>query len=459
MRALATLLVPALVPACASSSSPEDNNVGRDIPIVKYEEKIKCSDDLCLINDLPDRDGDGVADVDELAAGTDPKDGSIYPTTQRIADLLGLRQLPSFETGNSMLIVIPTRLPDGLPAFGGDAVLPSRKSALDRAGIKLPDGFDLSNGLSITIGLGTSDMSFHGLFGAITKGRSTEARGVGGAMASSSEGGSRYTDVQTVYSHKDASKGTEISQYTAYDTRTGKDVTINYRSDSSISVTEIHADDGSFTSRTTSNKDPSGITVTKTTTDTSKTEQRSLGPVTTTQHTETTTTTSSDGKSYHKDTTTTTTVTYPDGRSESHTSTKSETCNDGQCQQGSDPSQPAGELPPDDGTATALYDPDYDGSVAVSPALMHSVLVARGTNVDVVNSDNVSVYDFTFDPKTVSNKWGPIALFSGDEDQGQSRATFVHVPSAQPEFDPNLSAGAPLPAAPPDGTCTYCFQP
>ena len=134
-----------------------------------------CDRGICLnysrfVLEQTDADGDGFADADEEAAGTDPKDPSSHPTVLHVVDLVARGALPSFEKGFSEIVVVPTSLPDGTKvadmgslesltaALGGLA--PSRTDGLARLGIssKLLGrmGVGGSDVLSIVAGLRTS---------------------------------------------------------------------------------------------------------------------------------------------------------------------------------------------------------------------------------------------------------------------------------------------------------------
>ena len=88
---------------------------------------LSCGEDMCLVvQKLSDRDGDGVSDDDEIAAGTDPADPSSRPHTPELIDLFVKDALPSFQEGVASIVVLPTVAPDGRSILGGLAAMPSR---------------------------------------------------------------------------------------------------------------------------------------------------------------------------------------------------------------------------------------------------------------------------------------------------------------------------------------------
>jgi hypothetical protein len=118
---------------------------------------LSCSRDICLVvQEASDRDGDGVSDDDEIAAGTDPDDPSSRPHTLELIDLYLKDALPSFQSGMASIVVLPTIAPDGTAILGGLAAMPTRKSTMERLGLTsdLLGGLDLANGLSIGRGAG-----------------------------------------------------------------------------------------------------------------------------------------------------------------------------------------------------------------------------------------------------------------------------------------------------------------
>lgn len=85
-----------------------------------------CEHRLCLIVlDLKaDRDGDGVTDLDELQAGTDPDDRFSYPGAPQLLDLAIDGKLTSFERHLTELVVLPKNTPDGNALATGFGAFP-----------------------------------------------------------------------------------------------------------------------------------------------------------------------------------------------------------------------------------------------------------------------------------------------------------------------------------------------
>jgi hypothetical protein len=113
----------------------------------RYREVIQhCDATACLFAwTVVDSDGDGVSDADEWMAGSDPHDPSSRPPVRVLVDLLGKRQLPSFENGFASLVVMPADLVERREAAVGEGRLKGllfdgfpvaeRGDALSRLGI------------------------------------------------------------------------------------------------------------------------------------------------------------------------------------------------------------------------------------------------------------------------------------------------------------------------------------
>jgi hypothetical protein len=144
--ALSTLMIAAVAPMLAQTAAAADG-----------EPAIRCALHACIVaHTTQDSDGDNVSNDDERAAGTDPFDATSTPGMSKIQQLLSRGLLPSFQEGRSVLVVLPTRAPNGASIFGGPKALPGRKNVLSGLGIN-PDqlgGLSLTNGLAIAIGKG-----------------------------------------------------------------------------------------------------------------------------------------------------------------------------------------------------------------------------------------------------------------------------------------------------------------
>lgn len=456
MRILMTL---ALLPACVGDSfvTSVEQRV-EELPEKRYE-RVLCDENLCILHQETDSDGDGVADADEEALAQDPRDPRRYPEVSELAALIPQHALPSFEAGNSLLVLLPTMDANGLPVFGGEASLPARRSALDAAGISVPDEVDLGRGFSVSRTLGSTELAFHGLFTASTKGRDAGiAAGIGRALDSV---GNDISDVQQVY--KTTSGDMEFGQVTAWKTGTGP-VTITYEDGpNGYEHFATKSEDGSFQSETRTTQDKDGNSYTHTTTHTHKERTGEAGTTTTDVDVTTDSATSADGRTRYSTTTTTATTTDAKGNTTTTTTTTTKSCTDSDCTtstsssgQQPDAGDQAGETT-DEGSATATRNPEHDTDVGVSPQTMHMVLAMLGSNVNVSSDRPLVAYDYN--PIGIGNKWGPIALVSGDESHLVASPTFLHIPSATPDYDPEVQYGLPPTDVVPEDPCLYCFQP
>ncbi len=139
----------ALALACVASAILPLQAGGADEPVLTL---LHCAQHACLaVSNTLDSDGDQVSDDDERAAGTDPYDAASTPRLPKLIDLLARDKLPSFQSGRSVLIVLPTMAPNGKPILGGMAALPGRQNTLAGLGISgdRVAGLNLSNGLTI----------------------------------------------------------------------------------------------------------------------------------------------------------------------------------------------------------------------------------------------------------------------------------------------------------------------
>jgi hypothetical protein len=114
-----------------------------------------------------DSDGDGVSDADEVMAGTDPQDATSTPPMAHLVDLLPTRQLPSFEAGLAVFVVLPPQVTTMGDVDRAEALLQAfplakRTSLLEHIGLSTESlaerGIDpTSNGLTIGLDHPTKD--------------------------------------------------------------------------------------------------------------------------------------------------------------------------------------------------------------------------------------------------------------------------------------------------------------
>ncbi|HTL41468.1 MAG TPA: thrombospondin type 3 repeat-containing protein [Pseudolysinimonas sp.] len=73
-----------------------------------------CDHRVCLrvVEQQSDTDGDGVTDLDEDFLGTDPRDAASFPAGQKLIDAALMRELPSFESHLTELVVLPQMTTD-----------------------------------------------------------------------------------------------------------------------------------------------------------------------------------------------------------------------------------------------------------------------------------------------------------------------------------------------------------
>ena len=103
----------ALALACmASAILPVQAGAADEPPLTL----LHCAQHACLaVSNTLDSDGDQVSDDDERAAGTDPYDAASTPRLPKLIGLMARDKLPSFQSGRSVLIVLPTMAPNGKP--------------------------------------------------------------------------------------------------------------------------------------------------------------------------------------------------------------------------------------------------------------------------------------------------------------------------------------------------------
>ncbi len=447
----------------------------------RLEPKMYCGHDVCLVvQDASDRDGDGVSDQDELAAGTDPDDPSIRPHSLQLIDLFAKGALPSFQMGLATIVVLPTLAPDGTGILGGLPALPSRKSAFERLGLTgdLLGGLDLSNGLTIGPGGGGSgksdappwvvggvsiglvadgeptalmndalgkSMNRRWAIGSVTKGPESSL-GDGGTLGYSrvvrDNGSVDEVSWQTIGNKASVS-------VTSYDEK-------GHPSGSTSETTTSRTDpDGTKTdTKTTNSDDGKGVTTSTTTTTTTIPSTNDRPTVTVTETTSAKTTTNKDGSTT---TTTTSSTQVVEGGilKDSSSSSVTKTCqgdectttktDDGgsssTCDASKDSCSPSGEADAyvvgDDSTYDASRDLRRMGLVDVTT--VNTTLAVLGGNIDYTDPP-IDPAEGGLSPS--SSPEGPLVILVAP-DYVSCGLTIVNgdprlAKSPQPEYDPNL---------------------
>ncbi|MEU8003039.1 thrombospondin type 3 repeat-containing protein [Catellatospora sp. NPDC049111] len=153
----------ALTFAAVGLSAPAAAAEEKEPPRRPYKQVKICDLSMCYIAwRVIDSDGDGWCDADELAARTDPFDPASFPSPQLVAELAIGRQLPSFEYGQGVFVLLPletVKLREQVDRGWLESFpLPARKDSLARMGIdaKLLDAFGLdpsSDGMTLGLDL------------------------------------------------------------------------------------------------------------------------------------------------------------------------------------------------------------------------------------------------------------------------------------------------------------------
>lgn len=465
MRHYLSVLLLAFPTAC-TTSDPDLGTVNQAATYTLRESRA-CDVNFCILHVENDSDGDGIADDDERAAGTDPNDRSSYPRVDDLATLVSSHALPSFEIGNSMLVLLPTVDENGLPVFGGDVWLPNRRSALERAGLEVPSTINLGRGVTIARTLKDNNLSFEQLFTALGGGSPLEpARLLADSIAWIGGGvplhpddvheTPTFTDVKAGVSqgkiHVDASPYTQLDG--SYQVTPGfRSSELTNHDGSFRQIVLETGTDHDFSSRTVLTyrkyKDNLGNDVDVKVDDTTT---NSHGILTRTKIT--TTTKSRNGvvepTTVNKEVTTYDPITRThepepdadDGDDKSHEPEPTE--------EGDDKNHE---------NENGYRDPEYTGYYPLSPQTMNAVLVSLGSKIRVVPRDNNPIDSYTFNPIGLGNKYGPIALYGeGTEDRYGMSPSFIHLPAAPADYNPYLVEQLPPRDAPPDNTCLYCFQ-
>lgn len=109
MKTLGIVALSALVISSCTVSVPAFADDGDD-----WRHHAACDHRVCLyvVDEEDDSDGDGVADIDELYLGTDVLDRLSMPAAQKLIDQVLMRDLPSFESHLTELVVLPQMTTD-----------------------------------------------------------------------------------------------------------------------------------------------------------------------------------------------------------------------------------------------------------------------------------------------------------------------------------------------------------
>lgn len=111
-----------------------------------------CDLSTCLIAwQVVDSDGDGISDADELMTGTDPHDPASRPGLAVVIQTLEARKLPSFEYGQSFLVIVPADVQAARERV--------REVPVDSA---IPVGHERTNTLA-GLGIDVEDLAAHGI--------------------------------------------------------------------------------------------------------------------------------------------------------------------------------------------------------------------------------------------------------------------------------------------------------
>ena len=127
------------------------------MPAVASDQELiirNCNAQLCVLTYAArDSDADGVSDLDELAAGTDPYDAGSKPGPALQAELVLRRELPSAEMNLAQVVVLPTSFPDGSSLSKNKDALPARNDTLNSLGIssELLSSYGLNSSFGISV--------------------------------------------------------------------------------------------------------------------------------------------------------------------------------------------------------------------------------------------------------------------------------------------------------------------
>jgi hypothetical protein len=450
------LAVLAIAPACATDELGE---LTRDLDNAIIDEQMLCDQRACFLHRASDRDHDGIADRDEDELGTDPDRFLSRPT---LADVFRvLPDLPTFQTGDSMMLMLPTFTPFGEEVFGGKALLPAKHSLLDDMGISLPedgsidlsDGFTLARDLYDAQGLAfsvppwlaptpqdptsTTDVEDGAadVVGEVMKGHGPASNYK--ILSSSSFGDYHFGEISyTDSGNNDWTVATQTSPSYSTAIATSKHTLPSGRIDETrtIDSTQTRDEHGTVTTTTTTTK-----------------YMASDGTTSETKVVQTTAVSDDGHQKYYSN------EKYKDG---TKVSSESYECFDGDCfGTEAHPGTPVTDDIEEPGTA--YQDPDYMEYTA-SPEVMDAVMVLHQGPVMTVNpldADEGALYFTVTGANTAGGDTGDVALFTPDSyDTAITEPVIVHIP-----FQEDRAEGPPEEGPAPDdghqgGQCLYCNQ-
>jgi hypothetical protein len=443
MRTIACLL---LITGCAT-----DELSTRTSAMTKPDgEQMLCDPNACFIHRCRDSDTDGICDIDEKMFDCDPDDHFSRPDFRDV--LAKLRELPSFQAGQSMVIVLPTIGPDGQAVFGGNAMLPARHDLLKRIGVELPEGApDLSDGLTLVRSLESANTVEFGRppWTQLEPPSADTTRDAGTAESSIGTAVEGLGTYEFKFSSMSSNDGYRFSTFSFTD-KFGHAYTGSSQTGPTYSSTKVETHeansldsyeyDNEIVVVTTVSESGNTITIKTTTTHYSSSDGKEKW----TKTTKKTTANSADGTEHVVET-------EKDGYTETHWWI------DGWKQ--SDPSPP-GDYPepaPDagDGTAYAHSDPEYVEYVA-SPETIDTILLLREGPVHVVNPLSEEGEE-NFIPG-LDNHLGPVSLFAPDAASTSiNEPLVIHMPFGG-DHNPDEEEAPAGDGTYQGGQCLYCNQ-